>query len=208
MLTFRFERLPDHIKQAVIWQQVPASGVIFQEGEVATSLFFLESGRVQIHRTLITGTSAKLYSLRAGEFFGEASLYSDVYHDRAKAIESSRIAMIPKAQFLATSFANADMVNPLLVHWLEQLQLQRILLELRAIRSARGQVWQYLQIIVSLIGNSGEASINFSSPLQEVARELGLTPEAFSRALKQLQQEKLISRDRRKITLHNGANSQ
>jgi CRP-like cAMP-binding protein len=44
--------------------------------------------------------------------------------------------------------------------------------------------------------------VRLQTPFKEIANELDLSPETFSRTLAQLQKEGLISRSHRTVTLH------
>lgn len=75
--------------------------------------------------------------------------------------------------------ANPELMWSLLVRTLSQLHAARARLELRSIRGARERVLAHLEIQA---GHGRE--VHLDRPMVEVARELGLTPEAYSRALR------------------------
>lgn len=72
----------------------------------------------------------------------------------------------------------------------------KLLLELRGIRSARDRVLHYLQVIAPPHANT----IYLDRPLKDIANDIGISPEVFSRTLTQLQNEGLLSKTKRKIT--------
>uniref|UniRef100_A0A832GZB4 Helix-turn-helix domain-containing protein n=1 Tax=Oscillatoriales cyanobacterium SpSt-402 TaxID=2282168 RepID=A0A832GZB4_9CYAN len=63
--------------------------------------------------------------------------------------------------------------------------------------SARARTLQYL----SLLTEPGQSVIEFDRPLKDVATDIGLTHEAFYRALAQLKREGYIEQRRRQIAL-------
>src|SRR3989338_7317015 len=69
-----------------------ASGqMLFREGAASAGVFRLRSGCVRLIRTTLTGGQATMHTVRQGEFFAEASLFSAIYHCDAVALESSEV---------------------------------------------------------------------------------------------------------------------
>jgi len=55
--------------------ELPASAVLFSQGEKSMDLYFIESGRITVTLELNDGTSKRLRSLSAGTIIGEMSFY-------------------------------------------------------------------------------------------------------------------------------------
>ena len=70
-------------------------------------------------------------------------------------------------------------------------------IELRSIRSARERVWQMLLLAAARDG----PTVSFDRPLKDIAAQIGLTHEAFYRALAALQRTGRIRRRGRRIDL-------
>ncbi len=87
----------------------------------------------------------------------------------------------------------------LLIRKNETLMVQ---LELRDIRAAHTRVLQYLRYMAE---PREHKVVQFDRPLKEIANELGLTPATLSRALARLEQEGLISRQQKSVTLHDSS---
>lgn len=80
----------------------------------------------------------------------------------------------------------------------QQLHRTRTLLDLQRIHSARDRVLYYPHLNAQL----QPRILALDRPLKEIAAELNLSPEAFSRTLSQLQQEGVITRTKRTIILN------
>jgi CRP/FNR family transcriptional regulator, dissimilatory nitrate respiration regulator len=195
------QQLSETLQASTLWQTVAAGESIFQEGEAANVLFFLESGRVRLLQYTQDGKSIDHYGVGAGEFFAEVVLFLDTYGCSAIAEESSRVAAIPKAAFLEELLHSPSLATALLSQMSRRLHFSKILLELRSIRTARERVLRYLQVMIPLMGEPEQFRISFDRPFRAIAENLGISPEAFSRALRQLQKEGVIDRNRRIITL-------
>ncbi|MFA6317870.1 MAG: cyclic nucleotide-binding domain-containing protein [Elusimicrobiota bacterium] len=59
-------------------KEVPAGGVVFEEGSTGMSLYFVASGRVRIVKRIGEGASSDLAVLGPGEYFGEMALVEEV----------------------------------------------------------------------------------------------------------------------------------
>ena len=70
--------------------------MLFREGAASAGVFRLRSGCVRLIRTTLTGGQATMHTVRQGEFFAEASLFSAIYHCDAVALESSEVLVFRK----------------------------------------------------------------------------------------------------------------
>lgn len=197
---FTIDMLPATIQAQIVWQDVPAGQIIFQERATADLLFFLVDGQVRLLHYTNTGQSVTHYRVEAGEFFAEIVLFLDTYACSAIADRPSRVAVIPKAALEIELRHNPELAMVFLAQMSRRLHFTKIMLELRSIRSARERLLRYLQIMIPLTG-AGQSSIEFDRPFKVIAEELGLSAEVFSRTLKLLQDEGIIDRVQRRISL-------
>ncbi len=58
-------------------KELEDAGVVFQEGSLGMSLYFLSTGKVRISKQVAGGATKELALLSAGEFFGESALIED-----------------------------------------------------------------------------------------------------------------------------------
>lgn len=168
---------------------------LFRRGDPVTFLFRVEEGVVRLERHTIDGRRLILHAARPGALIAEASLFGEAYHCDASAAESSVVSACTKAEILAamrTDPAKAIQFARLMAG---QLQAVRQRLELRNIRSASERVLLHLELKCDAL--SGEFVVE--GALQDVAAELGLTREAFYRALAELERLGRIARHGRTI---------
>ncbi|HKC23485.1 MAG TPA: cyclic nucleotide-binding domain-containing protein [Thermoanaerobaculia bacterium] len=57
--------------------RIPAGGVIFDEGEVGTEMFVIQTGTVEIFKR-VKGAEKRIATLEKGDFFGEMSILEEV----------------------------------------------------------------------------------------------------------------------------------
>jgi CRP/FNR family transcriptional regulator, dissimilatory nitrate respiration regulator len=187
----------DELKSFITHRQLNVRETLFRRNEVAFALFAVEVGRIRLVRYLANGTEACLHVARVGESFAEAALFSEVYHCDAIAELPSRVAIYPKEAILQLLQGHPDAALGFTALLAKHVQSLRTQLELRNVHSARDRTLQYL----SLLTEPGRSVITFDRPLKDVATDIGLTHEAFYRALAQLKREGYIQQRRRQITL-------
>lgn len=178
-------------------RQVAAGDVLFSQGDAATAIHAVESGRVRLLRRTVDDHLVVLHTARSGESFAEAALFSQIYHCDAVAAVPSQIWRYPKDQLIPALHANPDLWEAFVARLARQVQGLRSRLELRNIRSARERVFQYLLLVAGPDGRT----VALDGQLQDMAADLGLTREAFYRTVAALEAEGVIARMEQAIVL-------
>jgi CRP/FNR family transcriptional regulator, dissimilatory nitrate respiration regulator len=119
-----------------------------------------------------------IHTGRTGELFTEGALFSDVYRCDAIAAEPTRVRACGKAEMLAAIGDSPPTMLALLEQVTHLLHHARAMRELRNIRSADDRELEHL-----CLSASKDGAVVFDRPLLEVAEDLGLTNEAYYRAL-------------------------
>jgi CRP-like cAMP-binding protein len=169
---------------------------LFRQGEPATAVFLIVRGRLRMVRHLASGDRMTIHTGGVGELFAEGALFSDVYQCDAVAAEPARVRACGKAEMLAAIDGSPSTMLALLERVTHLLHHARTMLELRNIRSADKRVLQHLYLTAS-----NDGTVVFDRPLLEVAEDLGLTHEAYYRALAALARAGVIRRTGRTIRL-------
>jgi CRP-like cAMP-binding protein len=198
MLAFPDERLEALFERMPI-RALARGEPLFRQGDPVTAIFLIVRGRLRMIRHLASGDPVTIHTGRAGELFAEGALFSDVYQCDAVAAEPARVRACSKAELLAVVSSSPATVLALLERVVHLLHHARAMLELRNVRSAEERVLQHLRLSLPRIG-SGNIVV-FDRPLLEVAADLGLTHEAYYRALGALAEHRAIKRAGRKIRL-------
>lgn len=196
------DQLPATLQALMTWKTVPAGQIVFHAGEKADLLFFLESGRVRLLQYAQTGEEINHYPVEPGEFFAEVVLFLDTYACSAIADQVSQIVAIPTTAFLDELRQNAPLATLIMSQMARRLHTTKILVDLKSIRSARERVLRYFQIMIPLMGNPQQSYLDLDRPHHAIAADLGISPETFSRSLKQLQEAGALNRENRRIILH------
>jgi CRP-like cAMP-binding protein len=169
---------------------------LFRQGEPAAAVFKIVRGRLRMIRHLASGDRITIHTGRTGELFAEGSLFSDFYLCDAIAAEPTVVCACSKAEMLAAIRDSPSTMFALLKQITRSLHNARAMRELRNVRSADDRVLQHLHLSASKHG-----AVVFDRPLLEVAEDLGLTHEAYYRALTALVRAGAIQRTGRKIRI-------
>jgi CRP-like cAMP-binding protein len=169
---------------------------LFRRGDPTSAVFLISRGRLRMVRNLASGDRITIHTGRSGELFAEGSLFSNVYQCDAIAAEPTQVRACGKAEMLAAIDDSPSTLLALLEQVTRSLHHARAMRELRNIRSANDRVLHHLYLSASKDG-----AVVFDRPLLEVAEDLGLTHEAYYRALAALARAGEINRMGRKIRL-------
>jgi CRP-like cAMP-binding protein len=169
---------------------------LFRQGEPTSAIFHILRGRLRMVRHLASGDRMTIHTGRTGELFAEGALFSDVYQCDAIAAEPTRVRACSKAEMLAVVGNSPATMLALLEQVTRLLHHARAMRELRNIRSAEDRVLHHLYLSASKDG-----AVVFDRPLLEVAEDLGLTHEAYYRALAALARSGSIKRTGRTIQI-------
>lgn len=171
--------------------------VLFRQGSIARAVYCLDSGQVSMVRHTIDGHRVTLHVVQAGEIFAEASLFSRVYRCDAVANKPSVVRALRKDVLRRRLATEPEITLRLLQRVAQQLHRARTLLELRNIRSADERVMSHLRLLSAESGDR-RMPVEIKQPLIQIASDLGLTHEAYYRAIASLETKGQIVREGRR----------
>ena len=194
------DSLSDSLRDRVGLKKVVAGQRLFRQGDRATKLFTIKFGNFQEIRHTNESQTATIQMLTTGSILGEASLFSDTYLSTAIAQVDAEVIVYPQPVLLSAIADNNIILENLIRLLCQKIHQLQIRIELRDIKASVQRILQYLKYNTSA-NNSQVVQLNFA--LQEIAAELGFTPETISRALTKLEQEGIIIRSSNKVILLN-----
>lgn len=147
--------------------------VIFRQGDATLGLFVVISGCVHLERVAPNGDRIVIHRAFDGASFAEASIFSETYHCDAVVIQPGAALRIDKTAVLE-GFSNAEFARDYGRQATKQVQLQRQILEIVAIKSAEERVL------------AGLAAGLLQGTVTDFAAQMHLTHEATYRALRRL----------------------
>lgn len=171
-------------------RRLAAGAALFRQGDKTFGICRLVAGRVRLVRVTPGGTLVPMHTVRAGELFAEASLFSEHYHCDAIAVQRADVLVYPKAALLRALRQDPQALWTFTAELAQRVQGLRTRLEVGRIRSAPERVLQALRLRCDASG-----TWTVDGTLKKFAEEIGLTHEALYRALATLERDGRIARE-------------
>jgi CRP-like cAMP-binding protein len=171
--------------------QYSAGKVIYREGSNAQSVFIIASGIVKLFRDLPSGRRPVMAFLFADDMFGLAQ--SGHYVNSAQTITPVTLYSMRVATLTDALRHDADLAVQFLCKAAHELTgaLRHTVIVTR--RDALGRVTMFLRMLEQDSRLSQDSKIEVSVSRLDVANYLGLSLEAVSRALSQLERDGIIA---------------
>ncbi|OAH59432.1 MULTISPECIES: Crp/Fnr family transcriptional regulator [Bacillaceae] len=178
---------------------------LFQEGEAASNIFWLQSGKIQIGKVIPDGRELTIRISKAMDMLIEMALFEEDanYTMNARAIESGEALVIPRRKLESALSSKTE----LMVQWLRythnhHLRTQSKLRDL-VLNGKKGGVYSTLIRMGNTFGEKTEDGLrlNVSLTNQEMANLCGTSREVVNRLLSELRKEGIIKMKRNRIIL-------
>lgn len=172
---------------------------IFKEGTYSSGLYFINKGKVKIHKFSPDGKDKILHLMKAGDFIGYKDLLSGTpFTNTATAFENTTIYFIPKARFgeIMKKKEISDYFMKLMSFELSNTENEILNLSYKPVKG------RLIETLLSLNTDNPESSaINLSR--EELASFVGSATETIIRLLSELKKLKLIEIHGRLISVIN-----
>lgn len=202
MKLLSLDSLPTNLRDGILIRHLVTGQKLFQPGDSAKSFFIVETGRFKRIRYIDTSNIVNLEFAQAGDSLGDRSLFSEVYDTSAIALVDSTVIVYPKPILLSSLREYPDLAADFMAILVKKIKSLQVNLELRNIHLSHQRLLQYLRYSASA---ENKTIVKVDRPYQEIALELGFTPETLSRALLRLEKEGAIDRQPNQIILHDAS---
>ena len=195
---------PEELAQVVsACRQVTARAeqTLFREGDKCEGFYLVLSGSVRVFKLSPDGRERILHIARPGQSFAEAAMFgSGVYPAFAATTEDSRLILVRREPFLQmlrkqpeTCLRVFESLSRFLRGLVDQLESETFL-------NARAKLANFLlREARRSTPNAKTCRIALTQPKKDVASQLGMAPETFSRALADLEERGTIRVSGRQI---------
>ncbi len=184
-------------------EQVYKKGeIIFREGGFPAGIFFITSGKVKKYKVNRDGKEQIIYVANTGELIGyHAILADDRYPDSAAALEESKIAFIPREDFL-DALKRSEILNSRLLKTLShEFAVLANSLSMFAQKSVRERL--ALQLIVLRekykVDFQPGMPVEINMSRDDLANLVGTARENIIRVLREFKEENILQTKGRKI---------
>ena len=169
--------------------------IIFTEGNVANTLYFINEGKIKLYKYTKDGKEQILHVLSEGDFFGELELIKpSKYGFNSKAIVNSKICTLTKDEMKDIIMRNSEIGIKVLEAVGERLSKVENLVQNLATNNVDSRMAYLLTDLIEEYGESIEKNISIKLPLsrEDMGSFIGVTRETISRKLKKFEDENLI----------------
>ncbi|WP_179338429.1 response regulator [Winogradskyella ludwigii] len=177
---------------------------IYDEGNAAHHMYFIQSGNVKTYRTTESGKEFVTGMYSAGDFIGQLSLLGDsgIYIETASVLEEAEVCSIPKADFTKLLFQNKDVSNKfigMISNSLIHLQEHLVDMAFATVRQRTAKALLELDDKGMMINEDHDG---ISIPREDFAGLIGTATETAIRMLTEFKNEGLIGvKPNRKLVL-------
>jgi len=178
--------------------------VIFHQDDPGSAMHIVKSGQVKIATTSPEGEEVIIAILKNSDFFGELSLLDDKPRSaNAVAMEATQTLMLRRGDFMDILDQHHEMVSAVLTSLSERLRRTDQLLEDAVFLDLPARLSKRLLELAQKHGVKTDKGLEIDLRLtqQDLAAALGVTRVALNKHLGRLQDEDLISLERKRIII-------
>ncbi len=177
---------------------------IYKEDSYPKGIYFISKGKVKICQSNESGKELIIELHKEGDFFGYLSLLQDEKHSgSATALEDSEIYMIPKDDFFALIYKNAEVSKKFIEMLSNNLRENEKQLVKLAYNSVRKRVAEALVKLSDKYKKDAEQKFSMNVSREDLANLVGTATETVIRTLSDFKEDKLIEIAGGKITILN-----
>lgn len=162
-------------------QKLDKGDFIYTAGEYIKSLYVVHRGKIKMTRYAEDGREQVIRILSHGDFLGELALFNDSkVNTYAEAIEPTVICLVENKRLKKLMAESPALSFKMLNELSNRLEKAEALIEYHHLYSAEAKVSRLL------LDLQKDGMVKFHTTKVNLASQLGMTPETFSRKLKAL----------------------
>ncbi|MDO8739379.1 Crp/Fnr family transcriptional regulator [Candidatus Deferrimicrobium sp.] len=195
-----FATLPDddlrRVADLAVSRRFAKKEAVFREGDRADGFFIVASGKVKVFKLSGEGKEQVLHVLEAGQTFAEAVIFQGGgYPAHAETLADTELYFLPKGAFLDLLERHPKIAIRMLASLSLWLKRMTDLVESLSLKDVETRLVFYLSEELKTLGIPPKDGAELELPIGKnvLASRLGTVPETFSRTLKKLQDDGLIS---------------
>lgn len=192
------------IRKLCVTQHYEKDRLILIEEDIGKTLFLIQKGRVKVSRMSDDGREVILSILESGGFFGELALIDGKARSASvTAIEDAEALLLHRGEFMALLEDYPQIAISLLKELATRIRKSDTQIKSLSLQDAMGRVASSLIMLAEDSGRIRQGKVVIPRiPLQQdMANMAGTSRETISRVFRYLEDENLIVREGRKISI-------
>jgi len=174
---------------------------LFHQNDQARGFYYILSGKVRIYRLGSDAKEVEVSLATCGDYLGEVILFSaEKFPVNALVLEDSQVVFFEKEEFLKIIDSDHQTARFMLKLLASKCLSLNERLETLNIRSPRQRL---IKTLISRCSGDSKCEIKLDMKKVDLARHIGITPEALSRNIKQLQDDGLLRVDGKTVQIIN-----
>ncbi len=190
----------DALRSSAVDRDCPKNSIVIHEGDIADSLYVIESGRVKVYCSDKNGKDFVLNIQEEGDYFGELALLDD---DRRSAsvrcMEASTFKVIYKADFNKIIDNHPNIPRQIMTNLTRRIRKLTNDVKSLALQDVYGRVANVLRNLAEPDGDVERIQEKLTQ--QDIADRVGSSREMVARILKDLTVGEYIRIEGRQIVL-------
>ena len=176
--------------------------MVIGETDPIRSFYVVISGQLKLYRSSPEGKEQTLQLLGPGDPFGLCTAFAtDSFPASAMAIEESAVLLIPGTVMEATARQEPALLFNIIQILSQRLKDSMNLIESLALKEIPGRLASFLRHLLPQDAADKKTAVELTISQRELAKILGASPEALSRALRKMANDGILSTAGRVITI-------
>lgn len=179
-----------------------AGEMFIGETDPAHAFYVIVTGQVKLYKSSPEGKEQTLYLLRPGDPFGMCTAFAiDSFPANAMALEESGILMIPGPVMEAVATSEPRLLLNIIQILSDRLKESMTLIESLSLKEIPQRLASFLLHALTREGDREMKRLELTITQRELAKILGATPEALSRAVRKMSNAGILTMDGRTIRI-------
>lgn len=170
-----------------------AGDVLFREGDIGTSAYLLEEGRVRLIKR-VRGVERSLMVLKPGDFFGESALMAGAARSStAIAVSAGHALSLDAATLTSLLQKNPDIAGRIVQQLVRRLRDAEDQIEIMMLTDTQSKVVSALLKLAQQARDQGGGSVTaFTISPMELSTRVGVDVDTVKRAVQQLREGQYV----------------
>jgi CRP-like cAMP-binding protein len=178
--------------------------LVIGEADPIRSFYVVITGQLKLYRSSAEGKEQTLQLLGPGDPFGLCTAFAtESFPASAMAIVDSAVLLIPGTIMEATARQEPALLLNIISILSQRLKDSMTLIESLALKEIPGRLASFLRHLLPKDAKNKNTAVELTISQRELAKILGATPEALSRALRKMANDGILKTAGRVITILN-----